>query len=162
MHNLIRSCPNGFRVPYGVTIEQGGLYQAVTACLVAHNTVIDSKKVGLNIGTNRMMDRKEMGIAQHPPYENRFVNNLFSSGSGTHLILNHSPENEVVDNLFVGGADVSGFVEGNLTDSISGLDDEGFPVAGSKALDKASRVEGHAFYAHLGANLDCFLNTPTS
>jgi len=43
-------------------IEQGGLYQAVTKCLVVHNTVIDSNKVGLDVGTNRLMDRKEMDL----------------------------------------------------------------------------------------------------
>jgi hypothetical protein len=157
-HNLIRNCSNGFRIPYGMMIEQGGLYQAVTECLVAHNTVIDSKKVGLNVGTNRLMDRKEMGVAKFAPYQNRFVNNLFVSDKGTHCIVNEAPENEVANNIFTGSADSAGLPGGNQTIKIDLGDDCRLPE-GSPALDRITRIE-IADYPNLGADLDKLTDAP--
>jgi poly(beta-D-mannuronate) lyase len=115
-HNVIENCANGFRTLYGMTIELGGLYQATADCLVAHNTVIGTGKTGLTVGLNRMMDRDEKGIAKHPPTGNRFVNNVFDSDSGTHLVVVEAPDNEVTDNLFAGSADKGDVPEGNLVE----------------------------------------------
>ncbi len=162
-HNLIRNCPNGFRVPFGITIEQGGLYQAVTGCLVAHNTVIDSDKVGINIGTNRGMDRKEMGVAKHAPYGNRFVYNVFDSDSGRHLVIDSAPDNEVVHNLFAGPAGVADEMsEVNVIAAESGLDAEGRPSAGSPAFDGEKGGRGAKPYSYLGVGEGELADTPTS
>jgi hypothetical protein len=162
-HNIIRNCSNGLRVPYGITIEQGGLYQAVTACLVAHNTVIDSESVGLNVGTNRMMDRKERGVAKYAPYGNRFVNNIFASDSGIHFVADQAPDNEVTHNLFAGSGEMGEEVpEGNLTATDPGLADDGRPTAESPAFNGATHVEGTARYPHLGADPDRLSDTPAS
>jgi poly(beta-D-mannuronate) lyase len=161
-HNLILNCPNGFRIPYGMTIEQGGLYQAVTGCTIAYNTVVDSEKVGLNVGTNRMMDRKEMGVAKHPPYENQFVNNVFTSDSGSHLIVTHAPENRIDHNLFAGEAKALDLPDGNSTAAEAGLSSSFQPTPDSVAFDGAVQVEGVAPYPHLGADPDCLSETPTT
>ena len=162
-HNIIRNCAHGFRVPYGMTIEQGGLYQAVTECLVAHNTVIDSEKVGLSVGTNRMRDRKEMGIAKHAPYGNRFVNNVFASDSGRHFVADQAPDNEVTQNLFAGAGELPGEMpEGNVTANAPGLAEDGKPMADSPALNGAISVEEADPYPHLGADPDRLSDTPAS
>ena len=154
-HNLIRNCVGGFKIPYGMTIEQGGLYQAVTECLIAHNTVIDTEKVGLNVGINRMMDRNEMGIAKHPPYKNRFVNNVFEAASGKHVVVDQAPGNEFVSNLLAGDASPGEELEGNATTEDALLDVDARPAEDSSAFDKAVWAEGLVTpYPHLGCDPD--------
>lgn len=157
-HNLIQNCSNGFRIPYGMMTEQGGLYQAVTKCLVAHNTVIDSKKVGLNLGTNRLMDRKEMGVAKFAPYQNRFVNNFFASNTGRHCIVHEAPENEIANNIFIGSADSAGLPGENQITKIDLGDDCRLPE-GSPALDRVTWLD-LADYSDLGANFDKLTDAP--
>lgn len=161
IHNLVRNCVNGLKISYGMTLEQGGLYQAVTGCLVAHNTVIDTEKVGLSVGTNRMMDRKEMGVAKYAPFENRFQNNIFTSDSGEHVRVDQAPDNQMTSNLFAGAAGVGDELpEGNLVVGDAGLNDRGEVTKASPAFGEAMQIELAAAFPHLGTDPERLKDCP--
>jgi len=90
----------GIRLQYGMTVELGGLYQAVGHCLIAHNTVVNAGRAGILVGDGRDRDWGEKGIANQAPYENRFVNNVIAGKAGTLLVVDRAPENRVERNLF--------------------------------------------------------------
>lgn len=90
----------GIRLQYGMTVELGGLYQAVGHCLIANNTVVDAGRAGILVGDGRDKDWGEKGIANQAPYDNRFVNNVIVGKTGTLLAVNGAPENRIERNLF--------------------------------------------------------------
>lgn len=112
-HNQILDCDNGIRIPYGMTVEQGGLYQAVTGCEITRNSIVGTRKTGLALGTNRNMDRGEMGVARFAPFGNRITHNDFASDSGVHAAIDEAPDNHLQDNRFGGKADRTGVPAGN-------------------------------------------------
>lgn len=87
---------------FGHTRELGGHYQATGNCLIANNTLVNTR--GLHVGMSRKLPVR--------PYGNRIVNNIFS---GKQLLVRADwvPETVIENNLFhqVGKAKKSFFGE---------------------------------------------------
>ena len=92
---------------YGMTKQLGGHYQAVAHCLVKDNTIVDSGRIGLFVGSSRNQDSGEKGISNIAPYSNQIVNNIVVNRRGEALKVDAESENLILDNWFYAGKDVA-------------------------------------------------------
>ncbi len=97
---IINSKTTGIRLLYGMTLEQGGHYQAANNCLITQNTIVNPAEVGIQIGVGRGKDwGSEKGSQSIAPINNRFVRNIISADQGDLLTHDHAPNNQISGNL---------------------------------------------------------------
>ena len=89
----------GIRLLYGMTREQGGHYQAVSHCLISHNTIAHAGEVGIFIGAGRGRDWQEKGLQNMAPQNNHFEHNLIQAENGDHIRDDQAPDNLILNNL---------------------------------------------------------------
>jgi hypothetical protein len=97
---IVNSRGTGIRLYFGMTKGQGGHYQAAGQCLVANNTIVNAKRVGILVGDGRGNDHKEKGIQNVAPEGNRLLNNIVTGTTGDLFLVDHAPGNLVAGNLF--------------------------------------------------------------
>ena len=97
---IVNSGGTGIRLYFGMTRGQGGHYQAAGQCLVANNTIVNAKRVGILVGDGRGRDGKEKGIQNVAPEGNRLLNNIVTGTTGDLFLVDHAPGNLVAGNLF--------------------------------------------------------------
>jgi len=97
---VVNSDTTGIRLYFGMTREQGGHYQAAGQCLVANNTIVNAKRVGILLGDGRGRDGKEKGIQNVAPEGNRLLNNIVTGRTGDLFLVDHAPGNLIAGNLF--------------------------------------------------------------
>jgi poly(beta-D-mannuronate) lyase len=108
LNNLIVNSEKiGIQMRYGMTRELGGHYQAVAHCLVKDNTIMDSGRIGLFVGSSRNQDSGEKGISNIAPYSNQIVNNIVVNRRGEAVKVDAATENLILDNWFYAGKDVA-------------------------------------------------------
>jgi len=99
--NLIVNSKNtGIRLYTGMTLTQGGHYQAPTECLITNNTIVNAGNVGIFIGAGRGGDHGEKGIQTVAPQNNRIVNNIVTGKQGDLCKIDNAPNNMVSGNLY--------------------------------------------------------------
>ncbi len=107
----------GIQLRYGMTEELGGHYQAVGHCLIANNTIVNAKAVGLFVGSSRDRDAGEKGVSTIAPYANQIVKNIVAGEQGQVVTVDHAPDNMIVENVFYGTDEaVVTEIDGNLLD----------------------------------------------
>lgn len=97
---VVNSKGTGIRLMYGMTMDQGGHYQAAGNCIITENTIVEAAKVGILIGDGGGKDWKEKGAQNVAPANNRFAGNIIVGSQGDLLVDKAGSANAIENNWF--------------------------------------------------------------
>ncbi len=133
VNNYIEGCQRGICLPHGDSI-----HEAATHCLVAFNTIVDCKKVGLSL---EAAGGAEPADATLLPRENRCANNLVVGHSGTLAESAHASNAWEQNIVWPREKAVAGLKHAGIVEKDPGLVQGGgtwrLPVSGSAASGAA-------------------------
>jgi len=108
--NVMIRCETGIILYYGTPdTKHPAAYLPVYGCVITNNTIVDSGKYGIILGSNRNARHVQefWGKAPYfansvmectiPPHENRITKNIITGDSGVLLKLNETPDNTIIN-----------------------------------------------------------------
>lgn len=143
----------------GLLIPKWGQYETLSGALstspstgnivVAYNTIVNTAKYAVELGrTWGWVNKEGFQIADNPPFNVKFYNNIFSGGSGQLFADKGSTGTQIRNNLY--------YASGTATTGTTGAD----PIIGSPAFVDSYRISTGSVAVN-AANLNYVLRRDT-